>query len=252
MLGIPGAMEMKNSSPRRLSLGLGLLISLLVSEAWAADDKPTVKAVTDMLGVTSDKPQEKIDYSERPKLVMPKKMDLLPAPQDRTTDRPSDWPVDANVGVRRTDRFARDPNGPGEKPKPGLMERVRGKRENTGAGSDEEPGLFQRILVTRQKAAEEDTDEPARRYLAEPPNGLRHPTQELSKVKDTSKKTGFIGSLFGSGGGSDNDPVAQTAGTSVEIEKPKTVESPDEQKNKSFTSKLKSYLPGFMKGSETN
>jgi len=240
------------SSVRRLSLGLGLLISLLMSEVWAADDTPTVKAVTDMLGVTSDKQQEKIDYSERPKLVMPKKMDLLPAPQDRTADRPSDWPVDANVGVRRTDRFARDPNGPGEKPKPALMERLRGKRENTGAGSDDEPGLLNRILVTRQKAAEEDTDEPARRYLAEPPNGLRHPTQELSKVKDTSKKTGFLGSIFGSGGGSENDPVAQTAGTSGEIEKPKTVESPDEQKSKSFTSKLKSYLPGFMKGSETN
>ena len=240
------------SSVRRLSLGLGLLISLLMSEVWAADDTPTVKAVTDMLGVTSDKQQEKIDYSERPKLVMPKKMDLLPAPQDRAADRPSDWPVDANVGVRRTDRFARDPNGPGEKPKPALMERLRGKRENTGAGSDDEPGLLNRILVTRQKAAEEDTDEPARRYLAEPPNGLRHPTQELSKVKDTSKKTGFLGSIFGSGGGSENDPVAQTAGTSGEIEKPKTVESPDEQKSKSFTSKLKSYLPGFMKGSETN
>ena len=245
-------MEMTFSSVRRLSLGLGLLISLLVSEVWAADDTPTVKAVTDMLGVTSDKHQEKIDYSERPKLVMPKKMDLLPAPQDRAADRPSDWPVDANVGVRRTDRFARDPNGPGEKPKPALMERLRGKRENTGAGSDDEPGLLNRILVTRQKAAEEDTDEPARRYLAEPPNGLRHPTQELSKVKDTSKKTGFLGSIFGSGGGSENDPVAQTAGTSGEIEKPKTVESPDEQKSKSFTSKLKSYLPGFMKGSETN
>jgi len=240
------------SSVRRLSLGLGLLISLLVSEVWAADDTPTIKAVTDMFGVTSDKQQEKIDYSERPKLVMPKKMDLLPAPQDRAADRPSDWPVDANVGVRRTDRFARDPNGPGEKPKPALMERLRGKRENTGAGSDDEPGLLHRIIVTRQKAAEEDTDEPARRYLAEPPNGLRHPTQELSKVKDTSKKTGFLGSIFGSGGGSDNDPVAQTAGTSGEIEKPKTVESPDEQKSKSFTSKLKSYLPGFMKGSETN
>ncbi len=246
------AMEMKFSSARRLGLGLGLLISLLASGAWAADDKSTVKAVTDMLGVTSDKPQEKIDYSERPKLVMPPKMDVLPAPRDRSVERPGEWPVDASVGVRRTDRFARDPNGPGEKPKPGLMERVRGKHQNTGAGSDDEPGLFQRMLITRQKAAEEDTDEPARRYLAEPPNGLRHPTQELSKVKDTSKKTGFLGSIFGSGGGNDNDPVAQTAGTSVEIEKPKTVESPDEQKSKSFTSKLKSYLPGFLKGSETN
>lgn len=59
-------MEMKFSSARTLSLGLGLLISLLVSEAWAADDKSTVKAVTDMLGVTSDKLQEKLIIASGP------------------------------------------------------------------------------------------------------------------------------------------------------------------------------------------
>ena len=53
--------------------------------------------------------------------------------------------------------------------------------------------------MTRQKAAEEDIDEPARRYIAEPPNGLCYPTQELSKVKDKSKKTGFLGSMSGRG-----------------------------------------------------
>ena len=52
---------MKFSSARRLDLGLGLLISLLASGAWAADDKSAIKAVTDMLRVTCDKPQEKID-----------------------------------------------------------------------------------------------------------------------------------------------------------------------------------------------
>ncbi|MFM8860226.1 MAG: hypothetical protein ACKOEW_09075 [Methylocystis sp.] len=243
---------MKTFWIKRLSVGLALAALSSSSPTWASDDKSTVKAVTDMVGITSDQPQEKIDYSERPKLVMPPKTDFLPAPRDRTAERPPDWPADAAVGVRRTDRFARDPNAPPEKPRPPVMERIRGARENTGAGADDEPGLFQRMLMVRQKAAENEVDEPVRKVLAEPPNGLRHPTQELSKVKDTSKKTGFLGSIFGGGSGSDNDPVAQTAGTSVEIEKPKTVEVPDEQKSKSFTSKLKSYLPGFMKGSETN
>lgn len=238
---------------QRFGAGVAFVAVSVASPSWATDDKSTVKAVTDMVGITSDQPQEKIDYSERPKLVMPPKADFLPAPRDRTAERPPDWPLDAAIGVRRTDRFAKDPNAPADKPRPPVMERIRGARENTGAGADDEPGLFQRMLKVRQQGAENDVDEPVRKVLAEPPNGLRHPTQELSKVKDTGKKTGgFLGSIFGSGGGSDNDPVAQTAGTSIEIEKPKTVETPDEQKSKSFTSKLKSYLPGFMKGSETN
>lgn len=74
---------------------------------------------------------------------MPPKMDVLPAPRDRLAKRPAKWPADANVGVRRTDRFDQDPNGPGEKPKLGFMERVRGKYQERGAGSDDQPGPFQ-------------------------------------------------------------------------------------------------------------
>ena len=79
---------MKAAWIQRLSAGVALAAVSVFSPSWAADDKSTVKAVTDMVGITSDQPQEKIDYSERPKLVMPPKMDVLPAPRDRTADPP--------------------------------------------------------------------------------------------------------------------------------------------------------------------
>jgi len=233
---------------QRLGAGIALAAVSIASPSWAADDKSTVKAVTDMVGITSDQPQEKIDYSERPKLVMPPKTDFLPAPRDRTAERPPDWPADAAIGVRRTDRFARDPNAPAEKPRPPMMERVRGARENTGAGADDEPGLFQRMLKVRQQGAENEVDEPVRKVLAEPPNGLRHPTQPLSQVKDTGRKKGYLESMFGSGGGNDSDPVAQTAGSSEGIDKQKY--STESSGSKGITSSISSMIPSFFKSSE--
>ena len=225
------------------------LLMMFSTASQAADDKSTISSVTDMLGITTDKHQERIDYSERPKLVMPPKTNVLPAPRDRNGERPSEWPVDAEIGVRRTDRFARDPNAPVDnKPKPSMMERIRGPRDNTAAGADDEPGLFQRVLKTRQQAAEHDSDEPARKLLAEPPNGYRHPTQPLSNVKDTGRKKGYLESMFGGGGGSDSDPVAQTAGTSEAMEKPKSADS----SNKSWGASISSMLPSFFKSSEKN
>lgn len=239
---------MNISAAVRNKLCTSLIFMCFLGPCLAADDKSTVKAVTDMVGITSDQPQEKIDYSERPKLVMPPKMDVLPAPRDRTAERPPGWPSDATVGVRRTDRFARDPNAPAEKPRPPMMERVRGARENTGAGADDEPGLFQRMLKVRQQAAENEVDEPVRKVLAEPPNGLRHPTQPLSQVKDTGRKKGYLESMFGSGGGNDSDPVAQTAGSSEGIDKQKY--STESAGSKGITSSISSMIPSFFKSSE--
>jgi hypothetical protein len=103
------------------------------------------------------------------------------------------------------------------------------------------------MLKVRQQGAENEVDEPVRKVLAEPPNGLRHPTQPLSQVKDTGRKKGYLESMFGgSGGGSDSDPVAQTAGTSDAIEKPKLSES----NNKSWGSSISSMIPSFFKSSE--
>ncbi len=86
------------------------LVLLSASRTLAADDNSTLGVVSDMLGITSNKSMEKIDYNERPKLVMPPKRDALPAPRER--HQPEGWPVDADSGTRRTDRFARHPSAP--------------------------------------------------------------------------------------------------------------------------------------------
>ena len=176
---------------------------LCASTAMASDDNSTFGTVSDMLGITSNKQMEKIDYSERPKLVMPPKVDQLPAPRERQL--PEGWPVDADSGTRRTDRFARHPNAPPEKPKPTLLEHLHGPhRKQTDPPKAEEEGdgggilgSWQNLRENRKRLNEDEGPAPMRNLLSEPPDGLRTPTQDLSKIKDTDKKDSWWG-LFGS------------------------------------------------------
>jgi hypothetical protein len=210
--------------------------------ACAGDDKSTFKAVSDMVGLTKDEGIDKINYNERAKLVMPRDSRVLPTPRD-AQPKPEGWPQDASREHRRTDRYARAPGAEAEKPKPGLMERIRGPVTNTSAGTDDEPGLLQKIITNKQRAAELEPDEPQRQLLSEPPEGYRHPSVPLKEVKDTSRKNGFLGRLFG-GEGNDGDPVAQTAGVNETIRKP-DVDSGDKQG--AAASSLTGWLPGFLK-----
>lgn len=208
--------------------------------ACAGDDKSTFKAVSDMVGITGDEGIDKINYNERAKLVMPRDSKVLPAPRE-SQPKPEGWPQDASKENRRTDRYARAPGAEPEKPKPGLMERVRGPATGTSAGADDEPGLLQKIITRKQRAAESEPDEPLRQLLSEPPEGYLHASVPLKDVKDTSPKNGFLGRLFG-GDSSESDPVAQTAGVNEPIRKPETTAS----ENKSASS-ITSWLPGFLK-----
>jgi len=192
---------MNTAWTQRLSFGLALTALIFAGQSWAADDKSTVKAVTDMFGLTSDQQQDKIDYSERPKLVMPPRMDMLPAPRNKEAERPAEWPVDAAIGVRRTDRFARNPNAPPEKPKPSILEKINGphRAPDPARANDTEGGIigaFVNLRENRKRTGVDEEDVPARRVLAEPPEGLRTPTQDLSKVADTDKKPS-VWNLFG-------------------------------------------------------
>lgn len=208
--------------------------------AVAGDDKSTLKAVSEMVGISGDEGIEKINYNERAKLVMPRDSKVLPAPRE-TQPKPEGWPQDASKEHRRTDRYARAPGAEPEKPKPGLMERVRGPATSTSAGADDEPGLLQKIITRKQRAAESEPDEPLRQLLSEPPDGYRHASVPLKEVKDTSPKNGFLGRLFG-GDSNESDPVAQTAGVNEPMRKPESTTSD----NKSASS-LTSWLPGFLK-----
>ena len=225
------------------SLALVCTLVTGAEEARAADDKSTASAVSDMLGFTHDEGIDKINYNERARLVMPPNSLTLPAPR-QSSPPPEGWPQDASHENRRTDRFARAPGAEPEKPKPGFMERVRGPAATTSPGTDDEPGLLQKIITNKQRAAELETDEPQRQLLVEPPDGYRHPSKPLKEVKDTSKKNGFLGKLFG-GEGNESDPVAQTAGVNEPIKQP-LAESADSNQGSSLST-IKGLLPGFLK-----
>lgn len=226
----------------RTSLLIISSFSMLAGSALAGDDKSTTSAISDMLGITRDEGIDKINYNERAKLVMPPSLHL-PAPREKP-DAPAGWPQDATNENRRTDRYARAPGAPAEKPKPGMMERVRGPATNTAPGADDEPGLLQKIITNKQKTTDAEPDDPVRQLLVEPPDGLRKPTVPLKDVKDTSHKNGFLGKLF-NGEGSDSDPVAQTAGVNETIKKPA---SPEGGATGSVSkSGFSDYLPSFLK-----
>ena len=174
----------------------GLVLMSFMTQALAADDNSTLGVVSDMIGITSNKSMEKIDYSERPKLVMPPRRDALPAPREK--QRPEGWPVDADSGARRTDRFARHPNAQPEKPKPTLLEHLHGPHrkpaETPASEETNDSGILGSIMNLRSNRARLNEDEgpvPSRNLLSEPPEGLRTPTQDLSKVKDPEKKESF-------------------------------------------------------------
>ena len=232
---------------------------LCATTAMASDDNSTFGTMSDMLGITSNKQMEKIDYSERPKLVMPPKVDALPAPRERQF--PEGWPVDADSGTRRTDRFARHPNAPPEKPKPTLLENLHGPhRKPTDAPKAEEEGdgggifgSFQNLRTNRARLNEEEGPAPTRNLLSEPPDGLRTPTQDLSKLKDTEKKDSWW-NFFGSSGETADAkkpaaPDASKAGDAAKASAPKNPPAPapaaDSGGEKSgFMSKMSDMISG--------
>jgi hypothetical protein len=97
----------------------------------ASDDASTVGAVLGLFGVDTNSSGEKIDYRERPKIVVPPNRTALPEPR-AGADRPASWPVDQE-GARR--HGARAANGGGangdEPPRKVLTEPPEGFRRST-------------------------------------------------------------------------------------------------------------------------
>ncbi|WP_424360857.1 hypothetical protein [Methylocystis parvus] len=206
-------MKLARSWRRALGAVVGLA-ALMGASAQAYDDKSTISSVGELLGYSSDPSADKIDYSERPKLVLPPRAGDLPTPQEKA-GRPDGWPSDIAAARRRnTDRYAKVANAP-EEEKKGLLERIRGPKPDYAPGTDDEPGFLQRALNAGARSNAPVLDEPTRRMLTEPPSGYRRPTTDLSKVRDADakKSTSWWNPLSYVGGGNDSDPVAQTAGT---------------------------------------
>ncbi len=154
-------------SQRRAFCALAGLAAIQAAPALAGDDKSTWTAVMEMVGASSDEGASKIDYSERPKLVLPPSVAELPPPRERA-ERTGDWPAELSAERRRNvNRFARVPNAPSEAPRPGMFARV--MSFTSGAQQAPAPAI----------------EEPSRIMLTEPPPGFRRPTKDLNKISET-------------------------------------------------------------------
>lgn len=148
--------------------------------------------------------KDEIEYRERAPLVVPPQM-KLPAPQQRAAQRSAAWPNDPNVAARRAananallpaterEKYILDRN-----PLLSQEELRRGRdptRQNNApyrpAGESAYEQLIQPIVIGREIAARKNAKddlsalsgrEPERKYLSDPPTGLRRPAggQKLS------------------------------------------------------------------------
>ena len=179
-------MKLARSQRRALHLLAGLA-AIQAAPALAGDDKSTLSTMMEMVGASSDEGVGKIDYSERPKLVLPPSVAQLPQPRERA-ERASGWPAElSSERSRNVNRYARVPNAPPEAPRQGVFARVL----SFGSGGEQ--------------SAAPAIAEPSRIMLTEPPPGYRRPTQDLNNLRDTetAKKSSWWNPLTWGRGGSD-------------------------------------------------
>ena len=123
------------------------------SPAAAYDDKTTITAVMEMVGASTDEDAAKIDYRERPKVVLPPNRQALPEPQARGDARSSGFPAGPEAArARESGRYAR---------------------------------------ATASQAGVAPGAEPSRDLLTEPPSGYRRATQDLSKIREPEEKSSW-------------------------------------------------------------
>jgi len=109
--------------------------ALGAAPALASDDSSVGGALLGLFGVDSNSSGEKIDYRERPKIVIPPNRQALPEPR-AGADRPASWPVDQE-GAHRHGARAANSSGSGsganadEPPRKVLTEPPEGFRRPT-------------------------------------------------------------------------------------------------------------------------
>jgi len=79
--------------------------ALGAAPARGSDDASVGGALLGLFGVDSNSSGEKIDYRERPKIVVPPNRQALPEPR-AGADRPASWPVDQEGAHRHGARAA--------------------------------------------------------------------------------------------------------------------------------------------------
>ena len=106
--------------------------ALGAAPARASDDASVGGALLGLFGVDSNSSGEKIDYRERPKIVVPPNRQALPEPR-AGADRPASWPVDQEGAHRHGARAANSSSGAnaGEPARKVLTEPPEGFRRPT-------------------------------------------------------------------------------------------------------------------------
>ena len=179
-----------------LALGLAFVPALSFSSAQAQTGDPLLSNVLSTLGITSpDKPD--ITYRDRPPLVVPPRS-TLPPPQEGRRNA-GNWPNDPDSAENRRARSAAAAadietrirhNNSGSRIDAADMNRRSGRAvANNPAGSGGEAYQFLGVMAHDARRASQTAEvpvgiEPPRRFLTEPPTGLRAST---ARVRATSE-----------------------------------------------------------------
>lgn len=192
---------MVSIASRRLlaAAALTALGSLAPMAPARADD--ILSSFTNLLGLSDDEDKPEISYRERAPLVVPPKMELRPPQQSKAEANPA-WPKDPDVERRKqADLLKKYPGGipdaerrrlNGERISPNDVAAARSSKSSRGYPDEQDtmadrkhadwlgPDVMEReSKLAKQQAAATATVsgvEPERRYLTDPPTGLRKPS----------------------------------------------------------------------------
>ena len=178
------------------ALALAAVLAASPGGPARAQEGVLVKDLLGRLGVIPDEGKDPIDYRERPALVLPKDMGKLRQPEETGLHAKSpQWPADPDIAAREAAKAKRSQvgfinerlDGKGER-KLTLDELAAGRvARGTPLGETTNPvndRVSHRLSIQQMEALNKVTSEPTipkgteppRRYLTDPPVGLRVPS----------------------------------------------------------------------------
>lgn len=190
-----------------LSLRAAALLGLVVVSMSAPAQAQDGRYMRNFLGTLGVLPEDKdpIEYRERPGLVVPKELDKLRRPEDPNAKTANgQWPVDPDAQERAREKARRqapaifslssDPNEGGRLGVNDLAagRAARGAKMGEGAiPRNDRDGVLASVQEMTQGGGNSSTPsyppgtEPPRRYLTDPPTGLRIPSAQAPIGKRT-------------------------------------------------------------------
>lgn len=187
----------------RAALALAALVLMSLGTPASAQNGLLMRNIFGNLGLL---PEEKdpIEYRERPSLVVPKELGKLRQPENETARANGQWPVDPDVEERKANEARRKMTvfaplkadaAEGNRLKLDEMARGRSVRGaqmgESGVPRNDVDGVRASIqeMTQKDKVANAPTyapgTEPPRKYLTDPPVGLRIPSAAAPAGKKT-------------------------------------------------------------------